>query len=309
MTRQVYTEPINAVPADVIGFVAYPIYFYNTFGAFNSLLAVISVFYASTRMRSQSLAIISFVIVFFVMIGGSNYLVAPYYLIPAMPFIVLLMAECIVGLSSRLRAVYGIKKGFAAIGVILIIVLMFLPPIWNVLKHELSLAGKNTRYLAKDWIEANIPAGSKILMDSGRSINSSAPAIAENRESIERMLRYAKENISKGKILQEIVDKNALVYYELLLKTVPENSYDITSTMFGLEVETIDYYLAERYQYFIISHGRKESRTGDYAKANMPDVARFYTSLDTDRRVHLIQVIAPTLKNNGDTFYIYELKS
>jgi hypothetical protein len=304
---QVYTTPMIVVPADVIGFVAYPIYFYKTFGAFNLLLAMTALLYACYGTKMRALAMLSFVIIFYVQMGASRFLVAPYYLIPVMPFIVLMMAECVVAILSKLRTLSGRQKSLKAIGSLLIIMLVFLPPTWNTLMHEISLTGKNTRYLAKEWIEANIPSGSKILMDSGKSFNSYAPTIAENRESIERMMSYAKDNISQGKILQEIVDKNAIVYYEMLLKTVPEKSYDITSTMYGLQVNSIDYYLAEGYQYFIISSDRKESRSGDYAKENIPDVARFYDSLDTDHRVNLIHVIAPTIVNKGDTFLIYKL--
>lgn len=309
MTRQVYTEPVNVVPVETIGYVAYPIYLYQSLGAFNLLLMVCSLVYSyHWAQKGRSILFLSFVTVYYLLVGASINLVSPYYLIPLLPFITLMMADCIVGILDRLKLKardVRIERACA----LLVLVFMFIPPAWSVFNHGMSLAGENTRYVAKEWIEANIPPGSKVLMDSGRSFNSSAPPIAENRASIERMLDYAKDNISKGKILQAIVDKNALVYYELLLKTVPEKSYDITSTLFGLHVETVDYYIANGYQYFIISQERKDNRTGEYARKNMPEIADFYESLDTDERIRLLRTISPTAINRGDTFLIYKLQS
>jgi hypothetical protein len=92
-----------------------------------------------------------------------------------------------------------------------------------------------------------------------------------------------------------------------LLKTIPEKAYDITSTMFGLDVKSIDYYIQNEFEYFIISGGMKKSRTGEYILKSAPDVASFYLSLDSDSRVKLIKTIAPSVRNRGDTFYIYKV--
>ncbi|MBE9582294.1 MAG: hypothetical protein IMF18_11835, partial [Proteobacteria bacterium] len=131
--------------------------------------------------------------------------------------------------------------------------------------------------------------------------------IAENNESLRRIIDAAKENVVEGKIVHGMVDRNALVYYELLLKTVPKMSYDITSTMFGLQVHPIDYYVTNGFDYFIISENMKRSRTTDLIERGNPYVARFYSSLDQNVRLCLIKVIEPGCFNRGDTFYIYRL--
>ena len=308
LTR-VFDTPVNVVPSELIGFIAYPLFYYKSMGLLISIATLLALLNAFLDRARKKIVILTFIFPFFLMMGSLKSLVAPYYLIPILPVLFLLVADYLSLQHSRLKDRGLCLGGASRVLLILFISVFFFTPAKNVGYHVFSLSGANTRYLAKDWIEANIPPGSKILMDSGKSINSSAPPVAENRESLERIIRKTNENISQGKIVHEMVDKNALVYYELLLRTVPEKSYDITSTMFGLEVKTIDHYMAEGYQYFIISRERKESRAGNYAKENMPDVARFYTSLDVDKRVHLIQVIAPTLKNSGDTFFIYMLKS
>jgi hypothetical protein len=187
--------------------------------------------------------------------------------------------------------------------------LLLIMPIMNVSKLIASFSAGNTRYLAKIWIEANIPFGSRILMDSGKTINSTAPLIAQNRESLLRSMESIEEGLEKGTLADptKMVDKNAVTYYKMLLETVPRESYYITSTKFGLDLKSIDYYREKGYQYFVISENMKQSRTDEYFTQRYPQVAKFYSSLDTDSRIRLIQVIAPSVISSGDTFYIYQV--
>jgi hypothetical protein len=104
-----------------------------------------------------------------------------------------------------------------------------------------------------------------------------------------------------------MLDENSIIYYELLLKTIPEKSYDITSTMFGLELKSIDYYVDHGYQYFIISRNMKKNRTTEFFSKRHADAADFYFSLDSNSRVKVIKTISPSTKNRGDTFYIYKV--
>jgi hypothetical protein len=236
-------------------------------------------------------------------------LVADYYMIPAMPFLYLLIGDLLStgGRGPRLR-ITGTRQSGAGVMMVIFFLAMILPAA-EVLKHGRSLTGPNTRYLAKEWIEANIPSGSKILMDSGKSINSFAPPIAENEAALRRILARAEENVESGIIVNNIVDQNALIYYELLLETAPERSYDITSTMFGLEVKDINYYLENGYNYFIISRHMKSARTNPFFASVDPDTAGFYQALDEDSRLRLVKIISPSKINRGDTFLLYELQA
>jgi hypothetical protein len=184
-------------------------------------------------------------------------------------------------------------------------------PIVNLINFERSVSGLNTRTLAKQWIENNIPSGAKILMDTGKSINTFGPKIAGNKKSIERILdiqHQALKNNNKSQ-LRGLVTKDSLIYYKLLLESVPQKSYDITSTMFGTRVETIDYYIAEKFGYFIISKNMKERAKEELFRNRFPEVSRFYESLEYDPRIKLIKTVSPTPKNKGLTYYIYKLST
>lgn len=304
---KVYTTPVNVVPSEVIGFVAYPFFYLNALGWPISLLTMGALVYAFLRINAPRLVILSFIVVFYIEMGFLSSLVDAYYLIPIVPLVFLLAGEFTDQVYQKVKSGRRFSQAWARASLLIVTCLVLYYPLSNLAYHELSLLGKNTRYIAKDWIEANIPSNSKILMDSGKSINSFAPPIAENVESLNRILRNAQENVSKGKIIHEIVDRNALVYYELLLKTVPETAYDITSTMFGLELQSLEYYLANGYEYFIISDSMKKARTNKFAQDNLTNAASFYSSLHSDNRITLVKVIKPSLRNRGDQFLIYRV--
>ena len=306
---KVYHTPVNVIPNEIIGFLAYPMFYYKSMGFLISVVTALALLGAFTTLDRRKIVILTYICSFCILMGPLTSLIAPYYLVPIMPLLYLLIGDFLDSQYNRLLAKKWLTPRTTQVLAIVFALAMLFVPAHNVTVHLRSLSGPNTRYISKDWIEANIPPGSKILLDSGKSINSAAPLIAESRQNIETVIRAAKENISQGRIVHEMVDTNALVYYELLLKTVPEKAYDITSTMFGLQVKTIDYYIANGYEYLIISESMKESRTGEYARKNLPHVAEFYLSLDTDNRVQFVHVVAPTATNRGDTFLIYRLRS
>jgi len=237
--------------------------------------------------------------------GASQYMVSASYMIPLMPFLYILISNYLIQEIENREWSQKISK--AVLTTVCLVLLIH--PVSNVISYEISMAGKNTRYLAKEWIEENIPYNSKILMDSGKSINSFAPMIAENKDSILRHLALKTAMVNKGAVndTTKMLDKNVLIYYELLLRTVPEESYDITSTMFGMDVKPIGYYLSNKYEYFIISNNMKNSRTNEFFTKRCPEVANFYKSLDVDKRIKLIKTISPSQTNRGGTFYIYEV--
>ena len=298
----VYTTPVNFVPSELPGYLAYPLFWWKYLGPLLALLTIAALARAALRPRREFLVLGSFTIVFFVVVGSLSSLVAPYYLIPVLPPVFLMIGDACADAARRLAA-----RGSAAALNLAALMLLLSFPAFKLYEHDLSLAGPNTREIAREWIERNIPPGSRILMDSGKSVNSAAPTIAENRASLERTLTRARGNVAEGRIVHDMVDRNALVYYELLLQTVPPIAYDITSTMFGIEVATVDDYLREGYEYFVISDTTRESRTGAYAREHYPRVAAFYGSLRTDPRVELVARIAPTPRNRGDIHLIYRL--
>lgn len=303
--EKVYTTAVNFRKNEHIGFIAYGIYFFKELGVLLTCLAGYSLIKTIFSRKREIILLFCFMIPFYLLMGASQYMVSFSYMIPFMPFLYLMIAVC---LQQIVAGLVSTKKAPVALSVITLCLLI--QPLYNVIKFEISMTGANTRILSKKWIEENIPFDSKILMDSGKTINSSAPQIAMNAKSINRLLNAKKDGLKEGTLndTTKMVDEKSLVYFEMLLKTIPKESYDITSTGFGLNVRPLAYYIENKFQYFVISESMKHSRTDSFFASQHPQIAHFYRSLDNDKRVKLIHTITPSIKNSGGSLYIYKLE-
>jgi 4-amino-4-deoxy-L-arabinose transferase-like glycosyltransferase len=124
------------------------------------------------RRRKQDIVLLSMPLVLFLMMGGWKTR-AVRYLLPIAPFFILAGGSFLDWLSDRLsRLLSGVKKNLvpAARKQVLVAILtaaVFLfPSAFKVLRFDDTLAGEDTRTTAKHWIEANIPQGTKIALES-----------------------------------------------------------------------------------------------------------------------------------------------
>jgi hypothetical protein len=113
-----------------------------------------------TRDRA-SLVLLSFPILYFLVMGASRHYFARYAL-PLVPFAALFAAEAVVDLWSRFETRKG--RYYAGLIAFLVIVAMVEPLARDTL-HDMILTQQDTRTIAKNWIEANVPGGAKIAID------------------------------------------------------------------------------------------------------------------------------------------------
>ena len=108
-----------------------------------------------------SLVLLSFPILYLLIMGASRHYFARYAL-PLVPFAALFAAEALVTLVPRPGARYA---GLRYVLMTLLVVAAVAPPLAQSIAHDVILTRQDTRTVAKNWIEANIPAGSKIAVD------------------------------------------------------------------------------------------------------------------------------------------------
>jgi len=89
----VYTTPGNVVPNDLIGFLAYPLYYFRSMGLVISILTILAFTYTSYNLNIKRLVLLSFIVSFYILMGASKNLVAAYYMIPVVPAIYLLIGD------------------------------------------------------------------------------------------------------------------------------------------------------------------------------------------------------------------------
>lgn len=141
----------------------YGFFYDNSFvpamGLFATIAFSIGIIYLLWKHRREDILLLSFPIVMYLLIGQMNYK-AMRQLLPVVPFLLLIAAEFVVRLSETAQRL-KIQRIMLVVAGALIIV----PTGVKALRYDIALCQPDTRTLMKDWIEANIPAGTKIGME------------------------------------------------------------------------------------------------------------------------------------------------
>ena len=111
------------------------------------------------RHKKQDFVILVFPIVLYLLVGRLNYK-ALRHLMMAIPFFLIISAETLRILTHKFD-----KRAGLPIAIILFGIGIVIPQIQKSLSYDLAMQETDTRTIAKDWIESNIPAGAKIGVD------------------------------------------------------------------------------------------------------------------------------------------------
>jgi hypothetical protein len=85
-------------------------------------------------------------------------------------------------------------------------------------------------------------------------------------------------------------------------------TYRLHSTVWGLEVEELDYYVQTCFDYIITSSFNSERYVGEIYQKRFPKSARFYEQLKTDSRFQIVYSIAPVpWRRNGPIITVYKV--
>jgi hypothetical protein len=134
------------------------------------VLAVAGLGWALWRRTRLDLIVAPYVILYFVYIGTWKEL-ADRYLLPIVPLLLLLAVRLAVELVERSRP-RARRAVTAAVAVALAVALAL--PLADSVAFDRTLSGTDTREVAREWIEDNIPAGALIAVE-----NYTAPLVLE----------------------------------------------------------------------------------------------------------------------------------
>jgi hypothetical protein len=297
-----FTDPLNIEVYDSIGYVVYLFDFARQMGPLLFTMILFSLICSvAGDKKNEKYIILSFIIAFYLLLGASRYMISSSYMLPLYPFLYLLFAMVFIDFSSII--VMSNPKRLIIIS--LLFIFLCIPSVQKTFVFQRSLGGTNTRVLAKHWIEEHIPPNSRVLMDSGKTLNTFAPLIAENRESILRLINETRKDIEEDNVrkFSGLVSNQGLILFDMLLKSVPDVAFDITSTQRGLNLETIEYYRENEFDYIIVCESVESVfRTKD-GKKRYPDSECFYKRVRNE--LTFLKSITPGKYNSGDYFYIY----
>ncbi len=133
------------------------------------------------------------------------------------PLLALALAGLVVDLAEKLVPARARNAGFGSgMVMILLTVLIIAPSTEAIIRFNARMARKDTRTVAKEWIEANIPLGSRILVDDYCVPLKMSPA------RITELLAGAEKECRTGPFTT-----HATVYYRYYLETVEEPTFHV----------------------------------------------------------------------------------
>lgn len=285
--------------------------------------ALLGLAYAIWRHRAHDLLLLSFPVCYLLFLGFQGRYQANW-LLPALPFLCIFAAALAVDLVDRLCLLQRTRR--LLLGLLTVVLATY--PAWFSFFYLKSTAAPDTRSVAKAWIEAHIPAGSRILLDS----SSTGPPLQPTLESWQRYFDQAatdKEIASRSpaaqiafdsyryyqleaaRSLQSRVITYDLEYMQFAWWRASEEEADLEEfPVFGAYRERI-FSLAQLQQagieYVVVSSFKYRQYLTPEGRAKWPSYYEFYDSLDQHAR--LIQAFyADPIHQPGPDIKIYVLR-
>jgi hypothetical protein len=234
------------------------------------------------------------VIVFVTVMSAADRPGTERYLFPILPALWLLGA----------RGIGVIARGKTLPAVIAVAAITAFP-IYKLIEQNYTWTQPDTRVIAKEWIEQNVPSGSKILMDGMRYRFIQSPPLNPDESTVARRVEGAGE---EGDDLSRGVSGRALELYAEAMARVQGPKYDLHSTVWGLAVQDLTHYVDECFDYVVTSSQIARIYIDTYEAEQYPDSARFYQELPKDPRFREIYSVEPVRwQVQGPAITVYEV--
>ncbi|GAX59193.1 4-amino-4-deoxy-L-arabinose transferase and related glycosyltransferases of PMT family [Candidatus Scalindua japonica] len=241
-----------------------------------TVICFIGVVYAIYRRNSANILSLSFIIFYFAYISSWKVSIDKY-LLPIIPFIIINGAMFLTFIYNKYASNVKYGRIFFVIGIFIIIAY----PLKRSIIIDIALTNSDTRSLAKEWIENNIPGGTKIAIDSGRvDIAKFSPPINDTPENYyNTFIVKAKSGDNKYlKSGEEMFNK----YFQLLNKIPVKISYPLTRIVLSSYGEidkniSLQRFMDNGVRYVVVSSYAYEGYLSDTYKSNHPEAAEYYT--------------------------------
>jgi hypothetical protein len=261
------------------------------YNAATTLMALAGAVAGVWRRERWTLLLVPFVLLLLAVLSASNRGLSESYLFPMIPAVWLLASRgvyAVAGRDGRLLA--------AALAVVISV------PLFRIVRDDFMLTRPDTRVVAKDWIESHAPSGAKILMDGMRFRFVQGVPLTPDAATIERRLSGVESS-------ELSLSPETLAMYREAAKGLTGPRYNLHSTMYGLEVESLDYYVAECFDYVVISSFNEKRYETDAARERYPHAAAFYRDIRTDPRYRRVYTVDPVVwERIGPTITVYAVE-
>jgi hypothetical protein len=237
----------------------------------------------------------AFIIIFVGTMSLSWRTQSEHYLLPIMPAMWLLGSRTIAKIADKSR-----------ISGLICFLLVVALPITAYVRYSFETRQPDTRIQAKLWIETNIPAGAKILIDGMQYRYIPSPPLNPDNDTLNRQISKAIE--TGGKIGRGVSDL-ALSIYKEAQEQIQGPKYDLYSTIYGVGLKEPSYYVRNCFDYVITSSYITRRFAPEKPRRELfPNAAYFYDTLLTNPSFELAYQIKPQpWKTSGPSIDVYRV--
>jgi 4-amino-4-deoxy-L-arabinose transferase-like glycosyltransferase len=238
-------------------------------------------------------------ILFLTVISLSTRSQPEYYMMPIVPALWLLSSRAVAAMSQRHWTV-------AIVGIVCVTAM----PVALLIQNDYEKTQSDTRVLAKEWIETHVASGAKILMDGFRWRFIPSPPLQPDLTTVTRLSHLVTSVSESGVRVGRGISPRALAIYTEAMKRAKGPTYELYSTVFGLQVQDLDYYVKACFNYVITSSYITKRFASQANQERFPGSVRFYRGLQTDDRFRVVYEAMPVRwQSSGPTIKVYKVDS
>jgi hypothetical protein len=216
------------------------------------------------------------------------------YMLPIVPALWLLGARAAAAIARQ-------RSGIMAAIVVVIVAI----PVFALARQNYTWTRPDTRVLAKGWIEANVPAGAKILMDGMEYRFIQSPPLNPDDATVARRVGEAGD---EGDQLSRGISGQTLTLYAEAMSRVTGPRYELHSTVWGLDVHDLSYYPQECFDYIVTSSENSRRFVDAEQAERYPRSVQFYSELPTDPQFEEVFSAEPVpWEIQGPTINVYKV--
>lgn len=266
----------------------------SMFGPTLSLAALLGVGVCVARPTTVRWVIVAGTLVYLVAMARSA--AKFWYLLPAGPALAVLAAAGVAEMGRWLRRLTWLAGSGATI---VTAVVVFAPTAWSAVRSDIAFVTPDTRTSAREWIETNIAAGTRIAVDNYGPALRATPSSLRDRwkassrsvfeETVAADTVLASTRLLYRQLMLEVAARTGRPAYDVLHVLYPywkASEADVTSRYADRARNTLvtplepEYFETEGYEYFVTSSHMYARFFGPEMRRRFPKTAAFYETIE-----------------------------
>lgn len=267
------------------------------FGVALTAFSVLGFVFILWRHSRPDLLIGSFAFCYFIYVGSWDVAIHKYML-PILPVLSVFSAILLWRIVSTI-----ISPKMSIVVLIALSLILIAQPLFDSIRTDWLLVQKDTRTLAKEWIEENIPPDTKIAVDAGNfDLAKFSPPLKDSKESLRRKIEWLHTDMPE--IWAESKD-SLIMYLEIKMEHADEG-YDIRNVVHstGDEIDekvSLEQFKREGIEYVVVSSYASQVYEDPVYRQLKTEKADYYSNYykSLDAQAQMVKQFRPISEEEG----------